>query len=102
VEFRGYARQFQPQWIDSERRIARFVRDKHGRIPRWAGTQIGRWFLLGRTLFARPKRRFDSVRIWARPRASAAGPPRSKAPRTFGASASRRRSLFRAARRDLG
>jgi len=67
LDFRGYARQFQPGWIELEHRIARFVRDRRGSAPRRAGSELARWALLARTLLATPRRRCDSVRILAHP-----------------------------------
>jgi SAM-dependent methyltransferase len=66
VGFRGFARQFQPEWIESEKQIARFFRQRHRRVSRWAGSWGGRWLLLAWTLLAPSKRRFDSVRVVAR------------------------------------
>ena len=66
VEFRGYARQFQQEWIESEKHIARFVNQRGETTPRWVGSARGRWLLLARTLLAEPQKRFDSVRILAR------------------------------------
>lgn len=68
VEFRGYARQFQDDWVRSERQIAEFVGARNADVPRRAGSDAARWLLLALTLFARPRSRFDSVRILARQR----------------------------------
>jgi 2-polyprenyl-3-methyl-5-hydroxy-6-metoxy-1,4-benzoquinol methylase len=65
LEFRGYARQFQPEWIELEDTIARFVRARRGNAPSRAGSQRARWGLLARTFFSTPRKRFDSVRILA-------------------------------------
>jgi SAM-dependent methyltransferase len=67
TDFRGYARQFQVGWIELEQRIARFVRHRRGSAPRRAGSDLGRWVLLALTLLAAPRRRYDSVRVLARP-----------------------------------
>jgi 2-polyprenyl-3-methyl-5-hydroxy-6-metoxy-1,4-benzoquinol methylase len=66
VDFRGYARQFQQEWVESERHIASFVSQRGETTPPWVGSAQGRWLLLAKTLLAAPQKRFDSVRILAR------------------------------------
>ena len=69
VEYRGYTRQFKPEWLKDEREIwHRFAaaspafKTRYRQMP----TQRRQAALLARTLLAGPEKKYDSVRIIAR------------------------------------
>jgi len=57
VAYEGYCRQFSDEWAQEEARISREFSLR---------SNPSRWTLLGKTTFARPERKYDSVRIIAR------------------------------------
>ncbi|QQE11762.1 class I SAM-dependent methyltransferase [Planctomycetota bacterium] len=66
VEYRGYCRQFQQNWLGYEEEIIehqeRFGKRKSGTF----GLKVRRWWRLLRTMFNDDKRKYDSVRIIAK------------------------------------
>jgi SAM-dependent methyltransferase len=60
VLYTGYTRQFAPQWLAAQKEIRRRIGlDADGA---WDGSV---WALLAKTAFARPPRKYDSVRVHA-------------------------------------
>ncbi len=57
--WRGYCRQFAPEWQEAHRQIA----DSFGRNGDWRVSTASYWVYLARSLAARPERRFDSLRM---------------------------------------
>lgn len=65
VMFTGYVRQFSPSWIATEAAVA-----AHN-----MRTRIHPWHLLAQTAFAPANRKYDSIRVYARPADSSASEP---------------------------
>lgn len=67
TEFRGFSRQFLPEWISDEQRIwdrYKAIRNISLPLPR-RNTQWQAWKLFKRTAFAPDEKKYDSVRIIA-------------------------------------
>jgi hypothetical protein len=64
TSWRGYTRQFQRDWTETEARIWHFFHARGAALPP-APTARRVWQLLLRTLAARPMQKYDSVRIVA-------------------------------------
>ena len=58
--YTGYTRQFSPRWRDAQREIREHI--GLGRNEGWNGNA---WGLLAKSAFARPQKKYDSVRVHA-------------------------------------
>ena len=72
IEFKGYERQFDADWLDAEARIGEaFAGMTDAPRPRSTRGSSGRaWSLLLETIWLPPDRKYDSVRVLAGPSAS--------------------------------
>jgi SAM-dependent methyltransferase len=59
----GYARQFMPDWLLMQRNIW----DKISERPS-TSFELASWLLLARSMFAPPRKKFDSIRIHCKPK----------------------------------
>ena len=55
IEYRGYSRQFRPEWMENQRIIHAWL-DK-------PDSELRRWWMFLRTLFAGPDAKYDSIRM---------------------------------------
>ncbi len=74
VTYRGFTRQFSPEWVASELRIRRAFANAEGRPDPGPRPVVQKWLDLVRGAFAAPERKYDSIRVVAARAGGAAGP----------------------------
>ena len=65
TEYAGYCRQFSVEWQAIQAHIHKVFESVGGAVGTLRPGTLSYWFLLVRTAFAAPARKYDSVRVWA-------------------------------------